>query len=224
MQAFGAGFNHGLSRVSSFGGGRQLQFSITQTVSALADTQDRRSQSLVHTAYATLTQQRGRSSGYLRFSISDRRLYGDRIDEFQLLSLQASSRIQLSRTRSLNGGFSLQVSNNTMPMIMNGDTAMMDRDSFTYSVNLSYVDRELFNVRALSFVSVLRYLSAEFRDDDLFGRDDEFDPSRSDSSWRNELTYRIGLLELRLLAEMRDINGRWNSQAYFSVRRYYGTR
>mgnify|MGYP001821965886 FL=1 len=224
VQAFGAGFNHGMSRVSSFGGGRQLQFSITQTVSALADTQDRRSQSLVHTAYATLTQQRGRSSGYLRFSISDRRLYGDRIDEFQLLSLQASSRIQLSRTRSLNGGFSLQVSNNTMPMIMNGDTAMMDRDSFTYSVNLSYVDRELFNVRALSFVSVLRYLSAEFRDDDLFGRDDEFDPSRSDSSWRNELTYRIGLLELRLLAEMRDINGRWNSQAYFSVRRYYGTR
>ena len=44
----------------------------------------------------------------------------------------------------------------------------------------------------------------------------------SDSSWRNELTYRIGLLELRLLAEVRDINGRWNSQAFFSVRRYYG--
>ena len=39
----------------------------------------------------------------------------------------------------------------------------------------------------------------------------------------NELTYRIGLLELRLLAQVRDINGRWNSQAFFSVRRYYGT-
>ena len=224
LQTVAGGFNHGLSRASNFGGGRQLQFSITQTVSALADTQDRRSQSLVHTAYATLSQQRGRSSGYLRFSVSDRRLSGDRRDEFQLLSLQASSRMQLSRARSLNGGFSLQFSNNTTPMEMNGDTTMMDRDSFTYSANLSYVDRELFNVHALSFLSELRYLSAEFRDDDdVFGREDQFDPSRSDSSWRNELTYRIGLLELRLLAEIRDINGRWNSQAFFSVRRYYGT-
>jgi hypothetical protein len=47
--------------------------------------------------------------------------------------------------------------------------------------------------------------------------------SFSDSSWRNELTYRVGLLELRLLAEMRDVDGRWNGRAFFSVRRYYGT-
>jgi hypothetical protein len=99
----------------------------------------------------------------------------------------------------------------------------MDRDSFTYSVNLSYVDRELFNVRNLNFLSELRYLSAQFREDDPFEQDELFDPNRSDKSWRNELTYRIGLLELRLLGEVRDINGRWNSQAFFSIRRYYGT-
>jgi hypothetical protein len=99
---------------------------------------------------------------------------------------------------------------------------MIDNGSYTYSVNLSYVDRELFNVDRLSFLSELRYLSAEFRDDDPFRPDDEFDPSRSDRIWRNELIYRIGLLELRTLAEIRDINGRWNSQAFFSIRRYYG--
>jgi hypothetical protein len=134
--------------------------------------------------------------------------------------------MQLKRTRSLNGGFSLQYSNSEMPMMFNGDpTAMvfMDRDSFTYSVNLSYVDRELFNVRNLNFLSELRYLSAQFREDDPFEQDELFDPNRSDKSWRNELTYRIGLLELRLLGEVRDINGRWNSQAFFSIRRYYGT-
>ncbi len=226
LQAFGTSFNHGLSRASNLSRGSQLQFSVTQTVAAVADTLDRREQSLVHTAYATYNVRRGRTSGYLRFSISDRRLYGDRSDEFQLLSLQASSRMQLNRTRSLNGGFSLQYSNSESPMVFNGDptaTIIMDRDSFTYSVNLSYVDRELFNVRNLNFLSELRYLSAEFREDDSFDRDDLFDPNRSDSSWRNELTYRIGLLELRLLGEVRDINGRWNSQAFFSVRRYYGT-
>jgi hypothetical protein len=226
VQAVGASFNHGLSRASMLSPGRQLQFSLTQTIATLADTLDRREQSLVHSAYVTYSQQRGRASGYLRFSVSDRRLYGDRSDEFQLVSLQASTRMQLKRTRSLNGGFSLQYSNSEMPMMFNGDpTAMvfMDRDSFTYSVNLSYVDRELFNVRNLNFLSELRYLSAQFREDDPFEQDELFDPNRSDKSWRNELTYRIGLLELRLLGEVRDINGRWNSQAFFSIRRYYGT-
>jgi hypothetical protein len=143
-----------------------------------------------------------------------------------LISLQASSRMQLSRTRTLNGGFSFQFSNATAPMIMGPDAdnmRMMDTGSYTYSVNLSYSDRELFDVDNLVFLSELRYLSAEFRDDDPFRPDDEFDPSRSDRSWRNELTYRLGLLELRMLAEVRDINGHWSSQAFFSVRRYYGT-
>jgi hypothetical protein len=226
VQTVGASLNQGLSRVTALGGGRQLQFSVTQTAAALADTQDRREQSLVHTAYATYSSNRGRTAGYLRFSVSDRRVYGDREDTFQLLSLQASSRMQLSRTRALNGGFSLQYSSSAAPMMFTADPAdmlMVDRKSYTYSVNLNYTDRELFNVNNLYFLSELRYLSAEFRDDDPFGRDDDFDPTRSDRSWRNELAYRIGLLELRLLAEVRDISGRWNSQAFFSIRRYYGT-
>jgi hypothetical protein len=134
--------------------------------------------------------------------------------------------MQLTRTRSLNGGFSVQYSNSTMPMMMNGemnDAFMMDNGSFTYSVNLSYADRELFGVRNLNFLSDLRYLSSEFRNDDPFEEENPFDANRSDSSWRNELNYRVGLLELRLVAEMRDINGRWTGQGYFSVRRYYGT-
>ena len=226
VQTIGSSFNHGLSRGSNFDGGRQLQFNLTQTIAAFADTDDRREQSLVHTASAPYSRQQGRTSGYLRFSASDRRRYGDRRDEFQLLSLQASSRMQLNRTRSLNGGFSLQFSNSEMPRMLNGDETTMtmaDQDTFTYSVNLSYIDRELFNVYNLNFLSELRYLSVDFQNDDPFAQEDFFDPNRSDSSWRNELTYRIGLLEFKLLAEVRDINGQWNSQAFFSVRRYYGT-
>ena len=225
VQLVSGSLSHGLSRATNLGGGRQLQLSLTQTATALADTQERREQSLVHTANATLSRQNGRISNYLRFSASDRRRYGDRPDEFQLLSLQGTSRMQLNRTRSLNGGVSLQFSNSSMAM-MNGDATtmqMMDNGSFTYSVTISYTDRELFNVQRLNFLSQLRYFSAEFRDDDAFRQENEFDPSRSDSSWRNELSYRIGLLELRLLTEMRDVNGRWNGHAFFSIRRYYGT-
>ena len=225
-QAGSVSFNHGLSRAASLGGGKQIQLSLTQAASATADTFDRRWQALVHTATATYSRQRGRTSGYLRFSASDRRLFGNRREEYQLFSLQGSSRMQINRTRSLNGSFSLQYSNSASPMRLNGDLdemPMRDTGTLTYSVNLSYADRQLFDVLNLSFLSELRYLSSEFRDDDEFSRDFEFDPERSDSSWRNELTYRIGLLELSLLTAMREFNGRWSGQAFFSIRRYYGS-
>jgi len=226
VQASAVSFNQGLSRFANLSRGRQLQISFTQTATALADTDERREQSLVHTAYMTVSRQRGRTSSYLRFSASDRRFFGHRGGDFQLVSLQGSSRMQLTRTRSLNGGFSVQYSDTAMPMMMNGemnDAFMRENGSFTYSINLSYADRELFGVRNLNFLSDLRYLSAEFRRDDPFEDENPFDPNRSDSSWRNELNYRVGLLELRLVAEMRDVDGRWTGQGYFSVRRYYGT-
>lgn len=224
VQSLGASFNHGISRNAFLGNGRNFQVSLTQTATAIGDTEDRREQSLVNTAFVTLSRQNGRVQSYLRLSASDRRLYGDRRDEFQLVSLQGSSRMQISRQRSLNGGFSVQYSNSAMPLVMNGSQEMMmDRGSFTYSVTLTYTDRQLFDVNNLSFLTQLRYLSSEFRSDDVFDVEDTFDPRRSDSSWRNELNYRIGLLEFRLLAEIRDLNGQWVSQAFFGVRRYYGT-
>ena len=134
--------------------------------------------------------------------------------------------MQLNRTRSLNGGLSFQFSTGRTPMMLDPvteDMRMIDNGSYTYSVNLNYADREFLGINNLVFLSDLRYLSAEFRDDDPFRPENEFDPSRSDRVWRNELTYRIGLLELRAQAEIRDINGRWNSQTFFLIRRYYGT-
>ena len=227
VQSFGASFNQGLARFTYLKSGAQLQFGLTQTAAAVANTQDMQEQSLTHNAYVTVSRQSGRGSGYLRFSASDRRRFGFRPDEFQLFSLQASSRMQIDNTRSLNGSISLQYTDSEIAMMMSGDTsdlAMSDRSSFSYSVVLSYSDAELFSVRNLRFLSQLRYLSSDFRSDDVFDNNERlFDPDRSDSSWRNDLTYRVGLLELRLLAELRDINGRWTSQAFFSVRRYYGT-
>ena len=227
IQAIGASFDQGLTRTAMLGSGRQFQVGLTQNAAAVVSTHDDRFQTLAHTAYMTLSRQGARASGYLRLSATDRRRFGDRPDEFQLLSLQVSSRMQIDNTRSLNGSISLQYTDSTAEMMMmNGDTsifAMSDRSSFSYSAILSYSDAELFNVRNLYFLSQLRYLSSDFKSDDVFDNNERlFDPNRTDSSWRNELTYRIGLLELRLLAEVRDINGRWNSQAFFSVRRYYG--
>lgn len=226
IQTAGFSFNHGLSRGAIIGGGRRVQFGLTQSINTLADSLDRRERSLAHTAYATLNRQRGRTTSYLRFSASDRRNYGDRGDNvFQLLSLQGSIRMRMNRTRSLNGGFTLQFSDASKPMMMDPEANIMqeiDTNSFTFGASLSYFDRELFHVPRLTFLSELRYYSAQYRDDDEFGREDQFDPQRSDSRWRNELTYTVGLLEFRLQAAMNEFEGNWTRYVFFSVRRYYG--
>jgi hypothetical protein len=203
-------FNHGVSKTTFLSRGSQLQFSVSQQAAARVDTEDRRDQSLVHSAFVTWSKQKGRSSSYLRLSASDRRTYGDREDVFQLFTFQASSQMRFTRNRSLNGGFSVQYNNR------------MDNSAFTYSVDLTYRERDLFNVERLNFLSELRLLSRELRRDDIFDEEIGVDAERSDQVWRNELDYTVGKLELRLLADVREIDNRWMSQIFFRVRRYYG--
>ena len=212
-------FNHGVSKTTFLSRGSQLQFSVSQQAAARVDTEDRRDQSLVHSAFVTWSKQKGRSSSYLRLSASDRRTYGDREDVFQLFTFQASSQMRFTRNRSLNGGFSVQYNNSEADMTMDDE---MDNSAFTYSVDLTYRERDLFNVERLNFLSELRLLSRELRRDDIFDEEIGVDAERSDQVWRNELDYTVGKLELRLLADVREIDNRWMSQIFFRVRRYYG--
>jgi hypothetical protein len=158
-------------------------------------------------------------SNYLRLSASDRRANGDRDGTFQLVTLQGSVRMQVSRKRSWNGGITLQYNSNSTTM---WDEEERDDSSYTYSANLSYMEFDLFKVRRLNFLSELRLLSSDFRSDDLLDQGIGVDPDRDDKSWRNRLDYRVGRLELQLLADVREINNRWMSQVFFTVRRYYG--
>jgi hypothetical protein len=219
VQNMAGTFNHGVSKTAFLSRGSQLQFSVSQQVAARADTDDRRDQSLVHSAFVTWSKSQGRSSSYLRLSASDRRTYGDREDVFQLLTFQASSQMRFSRTRSLNGGFSVQYNKSESSTVMNDE---MDNSAFTYSVDLTFRQMDLFNVERLNFLSELRLLSRELRRDDIFDEEVGVDAERSDQVWRNELYYTVGKLELRLLADVREIDNRWMSQIFFRVRRYYG--
>jgi hypothetical protein len=219
IQDIGGNFSHSLSQFVNFAGGRLLQVSISQQVAALEATDDRSGQTLVHSAFLTLSRQNGRMSNYLRLSASDRRANGDRDGTFQLVTLQGSVRMQVSRKRSWNGGLTLQYNNNSTKM---WDEEERDNSSHTYSVNLSYMEFDLFKVRRLNFLSELRLLSSDFRSDDLLDQSIGVDPDRDDKSWRNRLDYRVGRLELQLLADVREINNRWTSQVFFTVRRYYG--
>jgi hypothetical protein len=219
IQDIAGNLNHSLSRFVNFTSGRLLQVSFSQQLAALVNTDDINGQTLVHSAFLTLSRQNGRMSNYLRLSASDRRAFGHRDGTFQLVTLQGSARMQLSRKRSWNGGVTLQYNNNSTSMLNEEER---DDSAFTYSVNLSYVERDLFKVPRLNFLSELRLLSSDFRSDDILDQGIGVDPDRDDKSWRNRLDYRVGRLELQLLADVRDINNRWMSQVFFTVRRYYG--
>jgi hypothetical protein len=98
----------------------------------------------------------------------------------------------------------------------------MDNAAFTYSADLTYTERDLFNVERLNFQSELRLLSRQMRSQDMFDQDLETEEVRKDQIWRNELDYTVGRLELSFLAEVSEINDRWVRQFFFRVRRYYG--
>ena len=93
----------------------------------------------------------------------------------------------------------------------------------TYGADLNYTERDLFGVTQLNFFSDLRLLSSNLVNEEM--RPDfemETTTDRENMGWRNELTYRIGLLEFRLLASAFVVDDDWRSQYFFGVRRYYG--
>ena len=220
IQDYAASFDHGITKSSALGLGRRLDINFRQSASARADSLDRRQQNMTHTFSASLNQQRGRTSSYLQVLANDRRTTGFRESSFQIVSLQASSRMRVSRKRSLDGGLSLQYTTNSQTL-MDGNRNV--GSALSYSANLRYNEQDLFSVNDLDFVSELRLLSSEFQTEDIFDRGLDTTNERDTNYWKNLLTYRIAQLELRLEATVREFDDRRRSRIMFLVRRYYGS-
>lgn len=211
--------NHGYSKLLPLSNHHQLQISFAQQVGSALDTDDREENTLNNSIFLTVDRQNGRTSSYVRLSVSDRRFSGDRDDVFQLANLQVSRRTQVNRFSSWNGSLTIQYSRT-----VSGALAMTEIDtvSASYSADLSYMRQDLFDVRQLNFRSELRFLSSNFRSDDPFDNRIGEVTDREDKVWRNRLEYRIGRLEMRVLADLREISDQWTSRIFFQIRRYYG--
>jgi len=219
VQNVRAQFDHTLMRTVRIGDYRQLQISFAQQLTADRNSEDQPSQILSNSIFGTFSRQNGRVATYIRLSATDRRAYGDNEGTNQLVNLQASTMARSGRNRSWNGSITLQYGRSSQEML-EADT--MDRESVSYSADLTYRHANLLDVTALNFSSELRLLSEEFLSDDpldlTFG--DELE--RTDTMWRNRLTYRIGLLEFDLQVTLREVSDSLSTRAFFKVRRYYG--
>ena len=85
-----------------------------------------------------------------------------------------------------------------------------------------YRHSDLFEVPLLDFTSDLRIQSDDYRSDDPFDIMPGLENDRVSSSWRNQLDYRLGLLQMRASVDLYDSNGTWNTAFIFVVRRYFG--
>jgi len=221
IQAYILRFNHRLSKGFDVGTESDLDVSISQHLSNATDSTGAESDILGHSIYATLSRQVAQTTSYIRLTASDQRLRGDDRGSFQLVNLQASRNSQLSRERSWSGSLTMQYgrSNQTEP------TADATDDTNTnYSADLRYRHSNLFSVFGLMYMSELRMRSVNFVSDDPFDEAAvEIESDRSNINWRNQLTYQIGQLDLRLEANLQEVDGNRSSVLFFGIRRSFGT-
>ncbi len=211
--------DHSLSRNVRFATNRQLQVSFAQQFAANENSINESERVLSNSVFGTYARQNDSVSTYVRLSATDRRsLVGERAVS-QLLNLQASLMSQATRYRSLNGSITAQIGRNSLP---SSDMATVKRESFSYSADLMYRHSNMFDVPLLSFTSELRLLSEDFVVDDPLQADLGVDLDRVDKMWRNQLRYRLGLLEFDLHVTLREIDDSLSTRIFLKVRRYYG--
>lgn len=203
--------SHGLSREFMFGTEQQLTMGFTQSVAVLHEAGV--SPSATATAYgANLSWQRVTAQGSVTtggISYSDSLTRATSQGRFQLVNLQLSQRMQLSRHSNWAANITAQASRNESNEI----------DAFTgqlrdlapgwqrfYSGALSYEHARAFGVPGLRY-SLLIGANSQMLEKRAFG-DIEAPRERISESIETRLDYNIGRLETRLSARAARVDGR----------------
>ena len=215
-------FNHRLSRQFLLNADRRFDISVTQDLATATDTFGVERNTLTHSLFGTLSRQNGRRTSYIRLTATDRRTRGDQEGFAQLVNFQASLNSQVARDESWNGSMTVQFGR-----IVNLDIGpdATDDQTVSYSADLRYRKANLFDINDLNFTSELRVRSSDFLSEDPFDQATaDLRRDRTDADWRNRLNFQVGQLQLRLEANLREIDSHWTGTVFLGVRRYYGNR
>lgn len=219
VQSYTGGFNHGIIRDIPFAGEWRLELRATQRLTSYVETDDQEEHAIQHGVFATLTNRSENTSQYIRLSTTDRRSYGEQHRSSQLFNLQASMSARPDRRHSWSGSMTAQYGQSSLIDIMD---IKSNSSSISYSADLTYRHSDLFDVRFLNFSSELRLISNNFETDDPFDNGIDQQQERVQSSWRNRIEYRVGLLQLRLWSDLRKVDDIWSTQLTLNARRYFG--
>lgn len=219
VQDMGISLGHSFTRSLGRDSESSWDFKISQRAGTVQDTAGRERNTLQHSISLTKGARSNEINRYFRVSLLDQRSLADDPRDHQLVNMQYTLQGQLSRNQSWNASASVQYGRRTQAA---GEALALDSTSLTYSVAMNYRHTEFFGVDNLAFTSDLRWLSEDFQTEDPFDPDFELETERLNSSWRNRLEYRIGLLQLRADADLREVNSMWSASILLQVRRYFG--
>lgn len=219
VQGINAELAHGYVRALTAFGGRRFDLRLTQQVVTTRDTADQERNSLRHAAHLASSGEWGSTTHYFRAGIIDQRDSGNEKRLYQLGDVSYSVQGNIDRYRSWNVNLMAQFGRREQdePIMMAGRSR-----SSSYRVDMYYRHAELFEVPFLDFTSDLRFQSDDFRSDDPFELYPAIEQERIGSTWRNQLDYRLGLLQMRAKMDVYDSNGQWRTAFSFTVRRYFG--
>ncbi len=165
----------------------KIQSTFNQSVVYEMKSSRENSSLLNHSVTASWSESNFSSNSSLRFIFTDIRNMSFENSSFQLINLQYFNNYRLSRNTFLLANITLQKSQNT--------TDQKTTNTQYTNGQISYNNTHFLNVLGLSFKSELR-ISNKVNDGD------ELTSSRygsyKDNIWRNEMVYRIGLLETRV--------------------------
>jgi hypothetical protein len=224
---FGAQFAHGLARQWSDAGG-SVSFNVSQSAGAVRDTlRSDVDRTLGHSA--GLNWQSGGGSAtqsFVGFSASDSRSYGASDSAFQLVNLQFTLRMQVTRAASWSGSLTAQAARARFELpaadaLAPTQTALIDPGwRKYYSGTLTYENARAFDVPRLRFT-----LLASANSQQLERRsegDIDAPRERIDHLVEARLDYAVGRLDTRLTLRTAKVEGRRLDVLFFRVNRRFG--
>jgi hypothetical protein len=218
-QDLATSLGHSFSRSLNLGAESNWDLRLSQQVSTFHDTDGRERNALQHNIAFTNGARSGNLNRYFRFSFLDQRDFADDRRTYQLANVQYSVQGQLTRNRSWNINAMLQYGHRVQEKPISQAT---DTTSLSYSVTMNYRHTDFLDVNNLTFTSDMRWLSEDFRTEDPLDPDFDLETESLNSSWRNRLEYRIGLLQMRADLDLREVNDMWSLSALLTIRRYFG--
>ncbi len=173
------------------------------------------SQTVVHNATASL---RGAptpdANAYISLTAADARTYGVNENSFQIINLQSSAQMQLSRYAFASANLTLQGTRQASPARpANGFT-------FSTSGNLNYSHTRALGVPQLRYSLI--YAANQTQYASRLQGDIEAPRDQVSHSLEQRFDYRLGRIEMRLSGRIARTEGRDDWLLYFSINRRFG--
>jgi len=219
VRAAGLSTSNAYSRSMSMFGRLPLRMQVSQRLGTNHDSTGAETNFMQHTLNLAWTRRQARSALGTRFSVTDYQSYGDDSASRQFANLEFSAERNRSRDVSFSGSASVQWATRSIEKPVE---AASQNDSLYYSVSLGYRHANLRDIAHLNFSSDLRYRDEGQQSLDPLDPDFESEFERTTLSWRNRLSYRVGLLDVHANLHFSELSGSVLTVFSLRVRRYFG--